>query len=96
MPVLSATSERSFSAMRCVDSFLRSTIADERLMTYDLCIYMYTDICQVALDMIIDDFVRDRPFNLKGGRGLWFFVSFIIFFSDNTRVRIFIYFVGQS
>ena len=30
---------------------------------------------------------RDRPFNLKGG--LWFFVSFRIFFSDNTRVRIY-------
>jgi hypothetical protein len=39
-------------------------------------------------------FIRDRPFNLQGG--LWFFVSFIIFFSDNTRVRIFIYFVAQS
>ena len=35
--------------------------------------------------------IRDRPFNLKGG--LWFFVSFRIFFSDNTRVRIFIIFV---
>ena len=42
--------------------------------------------------------VRDRPFNLKGeggGGGLWFFVSFRIFFSDNTRVRIF-FFVAQS
>ena len=29
MPVLSATSERSFSAMRSVNSFLRSNIADE-------------------------------------------------------------------
>ena len=38
--------------------------------------------------------IRDRPFNLKGG--LWFFVSFRIFFSDNTRVRIFNFFVGQS
>jgi hypothetical protein len=27
---------------------------------------------------------------------LWFFVSFRIFFSDNTRVRIFIFFVAQS
>jgi hypothetical protein len=27
--------------------------------------------------------IRDRPFNLKGG--LWFFVTFRIFFSDNTR-----------
>ena len=35
--------------------------------------------------------VRDRPFNLKGGGGLWFFISFRIFFSDNTRVRIFIF-----
>ena len=30
---------------------------------------------------------------VKGG--LWFFVSFRIFFSDNTRVRIFIFFVAQ-
>jgi hypothetical protein len=29
------------------------------------------------------DSLRDRPFNLKGG--LWFFVSFRIFFSDNTK-----------
>ena len=36
--------------------------------------------------------VRDRPFNLKGGGGLCFFVSFRIFFSDNTRVRILIFF----
>ena len=28
--------------------------------------------------------------------GLWFFVSFRIFFSDNTRVRIFIFFVVRS
>ena len=28
--------------------------------------------------------------------GLWFFVSFRIFFSDNTRVRIFIFFVAQD
>ena len=34
--------------------------------------------------------VRDRPFNLKGG-GLWFFVSFRNFFSDNTRVRIYFF-----
>ena len=38
-------------------------------------------------------YIRGRPFNLKGGGGgLWFFVSFRIFFSDNTRVRIFIFF----
>jgi hypothetical protein len=40
--------------------------------------------------------VRDRPFNLQGAGGLWFFVSFRIFFSDNTRVRIFIFFVAWT
>jgi hypothetical protein len=35
--------------------------------------------------------LRDRP-----GGGLWFFASFRIFFSDNTRVRIFIFFVQNS
>jgi hypothetical protein len=53
--------------------------------------------------------IRERPFNLKGGGGggggggfffkkifyLWFFVSFRNCFSDNTRVRIFIFFVAQ-
>ena len=38
--------------------------------------------------------LRDRPFNLQGE--VWFFVSFRIFFSDNTRVRIFIFLVAQS
>jgi hypothetical protein len=40
------------------------------------------------------DWLRDRPFNLQGG--LWLFVSFRNFFSDNTRVRIYIFFVRQS
>ena len=35
--------------------------------------------------------LRERPFNLKGGGWLWFFVSFRIFFADNTRVRIFFF-----
>ena len=26
--------------------------------------------------------IRDRPFNLKGGGGLWFFASFRIFFPE--------------
>jgi hypothetical protein len=41
---------------------------------------------------IVYHLLRDRPFNLKGG--LWFFVLFRIFFSDNTRVRIFILTLG--
>ena len=39
--------------------------------------------------------LRDRPFNLeRGGYGFFCFVQ--NFFSDNTRVRIFIFFVAQS
>ena len=34
-------------------------------------------------------YIRDWPFNLKWG--LWIFVSFRIFFPDNTRVRIFLF-----
>ena len=44
--------------------------------------------------MNIQSTIRDRPFNLKGG--IWFFVSFRIFFSDNTRVRILFFFCGAK
>ena len=44
--------------------------------------------------MILPFLFRDRPFNLQGG--LWLFVSFRNLFSDNTRVRIFIFFVAHS
>ena len=36
--------------------------------------------------------LRDRPFNLQGGVGVMFFFLFRNFFSDTTRVRIFIFF----
>jgi hypothetical protein len=37
--------------------------------------------------------IRERPFNLKGGGGgVGVFVSFRIFFSDNTRVSIIVFF----
>ena len=52
---------------------------------------MFVSFLKYARDVAF----RDRLFNLKGG-GLWFFVSFRIYFSDNTRVRIFIFFVAQS
>jgi hypothetical protein len=47
------------------------------------------------VDLITKKAFRDRPFNLKG-RGVLFFVSFRNFFSDNTRVGIYIFFVAQS
>jgi hypothetical protein len=47
-----------------------------------------TELYKILVD---GDYLRDRPFNLKGGEGLWFFVSFRNFFSDNTRVRIYFF-----
>jgi hypothetical protein len=40
--------------------------------------------------------LRDRPFNLKGRGGYGFLFRSEFFFSNNTRVRIFIFFVAQS
>ena len=52
------------------------------------------------VDLVLDWLgIRDRPFNLKGvggGGGLWFFVSFRIFSSDNTRGRIFFFVTGSA
>jgi hypothetical protein len=53
MLVSSATSERSISAIRCVKSYLRSTLAMNDCPTNHLCIY--TGHVQVDLDMNIDD-----------------------------------------
>ena len=52
--------------------------------------YIYIK-CQTKTKTTQLSWFRDQPFNLKGGGGLWFFVSFRIFFSDNTRVRIFFF-----
>ena len=49
------------------------------------------------MKIIIWFYLRDRPFNLKGGGGGGGggYVSFRKVFSDNTRVRIFIFFVAR-
>ena len=46
-------------------------------------IYIYSCNCRCLLTAS-KQFFRDRPFNLKGRGGLWFFVSFRIFFPDNA------------
>ena len=58
-----------------------------KLIKYTTDVIHYSDIscCIVTIYHL-----RDRPFNLKGG--LWFFVSFRNLFSDNTSVRIYIFF----
>jgi hypothetical protein len=54
MSVSSAISERSFSAIRRVKSYLRSTIGDERLSNLSL-MHMHRHV-HVDLNVIIDDF----------------------------------------
>ena len=58
-----------------------------------LCFFLCFAICHTQSEVYgcwfetWKSLIRDRPFNLQVG--LWFFISFRIFFSDNTRVRIF-------
>jgi hypothetical protein len=42
----------------------------------------------VSTEKIHTQLLRNRPFNLQGGGGVMVFVSFRIFFSNYTRVRI--------
>ena len=66
----------------------------ETLLTCD--IHLYSFPRSGVIDSKLGT-LRDRPFNLKGGGGgLWFFVLFRNFFSDNTRVIIFIYFLSRE
>jgi hypothetical protein len=60
----------------------------------EMCNTLTETFVQIARERIPAKFVRDRPFNLKGG--LWFCVSFRILFPDNTRVRSLFFFVAQS
>ena len=63
MPVSSATSHRSYSAMRRVEFYLKSTsIGDERLSSLSL-VHIYRHV-QVDMDINIDDFVRRRNWRL--------------------------------
>ena len=58
MPVSSATSERSFSAMQCVKSYLRSTMGDERLSNLSL-LHVHRHL-NVDVDTAINDFISRK------------------------------------
>ena len=80
--------------MNC--SALNAHLFIRNLVESSNCICGITEIVvHFLLDCPRHTTLRDRPFNLQGGM-VWFFVSFRIFFSDNTRVRIFIFLVAQS
>ena len=58
MTVSSATSEISFSAMRRLKSYLKSTMGDEQLSNLSF-VHIYRPV-KVDMDMIIDDLVSRR------------------------------------
>ena len=58
MPVSSATSERSFSAMRRIKSYLRSTMGDERLSNLSLMhVHRQTP---VEIDKVLSEFINRK------------------------------------
>lgn len=58
MPVSSATSERSFSAMRRVKNYLRSTMGDERLSNLSL-MHIHRQIA-ITKNKVLDDFINSK------------------------------------
>jgi hypothetical protein len=58
MPVSSATSERSFSAMRRIKSYLRSTMGDERLSSLSL-MHVLRQI-PVEIDKVLSEFINRK------------------------------------
>ncbi len=59
MPATNATSERSFSALRRVKSYLRSTTGQERL-NYLMLLHVHSDKTdKLDLKSVLNDFVQD-------------------------------------
>jgi len=67
LPVLTATIERAFSAMKIVKTRLRNRMEDDFLANY-LIVYIEKEIAKrFTIDMIIDDFysMKERRAQLK-------------------------------
>ena len=65
MPATNATSERSFSALRRVKSYLRSTMGEERLSSL-LMLHVHKDLTD-SLDLleVANSFVSDSEHRLR-------------------------------
>jgi hypothetical protein len=90
-----------WSVTRMLQQLQWDTLEERRVRSKSIMLYrILNNLVEVPLHQYIQItttrtrgtcvFIRDRPFNLKGGGGLW------CIFSDNTRVRIFIFFVARS
>ena len=65
MPATNASSERSFSALRRVKSYLRSTMLQERL-NYLMLLHVHKDRTdKLCLKTAINEFVQDSPHRSK-------------------------------
>ena len=66
MPATNAASERSFSAMRRVKSYLRSTMTQERLLNHMMVLHVHKDMTDsLNLQQVANDFVAGREGRLR-------------------------------
>ena len=63
IPVTSAECERSFSRLRLIKTYLRSTIGEERLNGLAM-IFIHRDI-KIDKEEVIDNFARSNPRRMK-------------------------------
>ena len=65
MPATNATSERSFSALRRVKAYLRSTMGQQKL-NYLMVLHVHKDLCDsLQMKEIVNDFVADSEHRLR-------------------------------
>lgn len=64
-PVSTCTAERSYSGLRRLKTYLRSTMTQERLNAVSM-MNTHCDIArQLKLDKLLDDFIKKAPIRLK-------------------------------
>ena len=65
MPATNATSDRSFSALRRVKTYLRSTMGQQRLNNL-MVLHVHKDLCDsLQMKEIVNDFVADSEHRLR-------------------------------
>lgn len=82
MPATNAVSERSFSAMRCLKTYLRSTMRQSRLNHVMLLNIKSKKVDQLDIDMIGDEFVQGSEHRLRQ------FSTFTAIYCLNTACKL--------
>ena len=70
IPITTRTAERSFSALRCLKTFLRSTMGQRRLNSAAL-LNVHKDLhMQLNFNKLANEFYRQTKYFSRGGREL--------------------------